>query len=69
MYKLVKLTVAALLVSDAQSIQVRSTESLIEQALSQVAVNSTLHAHLSNALNTVQGKSDAEVMESHAQTV
>lgn len=62
----VKLTIAALVASASAS---QSAEHLVSQALAMTESGSAANMHLQNALAAMTTKSDAEVLESHSQTV
>ena len=62
----VKLTIAALVASASAS---QSAEHLVSQALAMTEAGSSARVHLENALSAMTSKSDAEVLESHSQTV
>ena len=62
----VKITLAALVASASAS---QSAEHLVSQALAMTEAGSAAKVHLENALQAMTSKSDAEVLNSHSQTV
>ena len=62
----VKITLAALVASASAS---QSAEHLVSQALAMTEAGSAARVHLENALSSMTSKSDAEVLNSHSQTV
>merc|ERR1712127_333219 len=66
MRSVISLTVAALINSAAAS---QSASELVSQALAMTAAGSSAQVHLENALTAMTSKSDAEVLDTHSQTV
>jgi len=66
MRSVISLTVAAL-ISTASANQAASN--LVSQALAMTASGSAAQVHLENALTAMTSKSDAEVLDTHSQTV
>merc|ERR1719503_15587 len=66
MRSVISLTVAALINSAAAS---QSASELVSQALAMTAAGSSAQVHLENALTAMTTKSDAEVLDTHSQTV
>jgi hypothetical protein len=67
MQSIVKMTLAALMATNVNASQ--SAADLVSQALTHVESGSAARAHLENALTSLTSKSDAEIMNTHSQTV
>ena len=62
-----KITLAALMASSVSAN--KAAADLVSQALARAEVTAEAKSHLENALSALTSKSDAEVLESHSQTV
>ena len=67
MQSIVKMTLAALLATNVNAS--RSAADLVSQALTHVEAGSDARIHLESALESLTSKSEAEIMNSHSQTV
>ena len=67
MNKIVKLTAAALMVSQVDASE--SAMDLVSQALAMTESGTAANVHLQNAMTSMTSKSDAEIMDTHAQNV
>jgi len=69
MNRIVKFAAAALMLANVEAVQNKQAAELVSQALLMTESGSEAQAHLENALSTLTGKTDAEVMEGHTQLV
>ena len=69
MSKIVKMTLAAMAVTEAASVE--SAQALVQQALAHVEAGSSAAMHLENAMQAMAttGFTDAEILEQHSQKV